>query len=113
MGTVYVARDRELDREVALKVLRDLDAPPSAVARMLAEAKIIAQLEHPGIVPVHDVGLLPGGRVFYVMKLVRGRRLDEHAGPEIPLTERLRLFEKLCDAAAFAHAHGVVHRDLS
>ncbi len=102
MGTIYIARDRELDREVAVKVL----SGPGA-----EEARILARLEHPGIVPVHDVGALPDGRVFYVMKLVRGRRLDEW-GQEQALGERLRAFQKLCEAVAFAHAHGVIHRDL-
>src|SRR6185369_12741981 len=70
-----------------------------------------ARLEHPGIVPVHDVGTLPDGRVFYAMKRVRGRRLDELA-PALDLTERLRVFGRICEAVAFAHAHAVIHRDL-
>jgi serine/threonine protein kinase len=61
---------------------------------------------------VHDSGLLPDGRFYYVMKLVRGRRLDEQAEQPTPLAERLRLFQKICDAVVFAHAHGVIHRDL-
>jgi serine/threonine protein kinase len=63
-------------------------------------------------VPVHDVGTLPDGRVFYVMRLVRGQRLDEHVRAQGSLPGRLRLFERACEAVAFAHAHGVVHRDL-
>jgi serine/threonine-protein kinase len=77
---------------------------------MVREARTLARLEHPGIVPVHDVGTLPDGRVFYAMKLVRGAPLD--ALPPTPLAERLRIVERLCEAVAFAHAHGVVHRDL-
>ncbi|HWW62778.1 MAG TPA: serine/threonine-protein kinase, partial [Thermoanaerobaculia bacterium] len=76
------------------------------------EARIIARLEHPGIVPVHDVGVLPDGRIFYAMKLVRGARLDEWARGQRSLTERLRAFVRVCEAVAFAHANGVVHRDL-
>ena len=72
---------------------------------------MLARLEHPGIVPVHDAGLLPDGRAFYAMKRVRGLRLDEHARA-VPLAERLRAFERICEAVAFAHAHGVIHRDL-
>jgi eukaryotic-like serine/threonine-protein kinase len=110
MGTVYRARDRELGREVAIKVIGS--AHPDAVRRMLREARVIARLEHPGIVPVHDVGSLPDGRVFYAMRLVRGTRLDEEMRSGRPLPELLRIFERVCDAVAFAHAHGVIHRDL-
>jgi eukaryotic-like serine/threonine-protein kinase len=112
MGAVFRAHDRELDRAVAVKVLH---APPENGAtqdRMVKEARILARLEHPSIVPVHDSGVLPDGRFFYAMKLVQGKRLDEGKGSATPLAERLRLFQKLCDAVAFAHAHGVIHRDL-
>ncbi len=111
MGTVWLARDRDLDREVALKVVHLPEGEGQETERMLREARILARLEHPGIVPVHDVGLLPDGRVFYAMKRVRGSRLDEHART-LPLTGRLRAFERICEAVAFAHAHGVIHRDL-
>jgi serine/threonine protein kinase len=112
MGIVFHARDRELDRPVALKVLIDGPDNAEARARMVKEARIIARLEHPSIVPVHDAGVLPDGRFFYAMKLVRGRRLDERVEPPLALAERLQLFQKICDAVAFAHAHGVIHRDL-
>jgi len=110
MGTVYRARDRDLAREVAVKVLDA--AHPDAERRLLREARVIARLEHPGIVPVHDAGTLPDGRVFYAMRLVRGSRLDEELASGRPLPELLRIFERVCDAVAFAHAHGVIHRDL-
>jgi serine/threonine protein kinase len=80
--------------------------------RLRAEARVLARLEHPGIVPVHDVGTLPDGRVFYVMKLVRGARLDEHARAHPDPRELLRVFERLCEAVAFAHERGLLHRDL-
>ncbi|MGH7719745.1 MAG: serine/threonine-protein kinase [Gemmatimonadaceae bacterium] len=112
MGAVYRARDRELDRHVALKVLGTPDPAPRDAARMLREARTLARLEHPGIVPVHDVGTLPDGRVYYAMKLVRGGRLDEHARATASLGELLRIFGRICEAVAFAHAHGVIHRDL-
>ena len=112
MGTVYVARDRDLDREVALKIVRAPVASREATARMLREARTLARLEHPGIVPVHDVGELPDGRLYYAMKLVRGGRLDEHARAGRPLPELLRIVGRICEAVAFAHAHGVIHRDL-
>jgi serine/threonine protein kinase len=110
MGTVFSARDRELDRDVAVKVLHA--RAPGAADRLLQEARILGRLEHPGIVPIHDVGTLPDGRVFYVMKLVRGTRLDHHVSAVGALADRLRIFDRLCDAVAFAHAHGIVHRDL-
>lgn len=94
MGVVYEAEDLELQRRVAIKVMSDDNREP----------RLIAQLEHPGIVPVHDSGVLPDGRVFYAMKLVRGRMLHSD--------DNLRLFLRLCEAVAFAHSRGVVHCDL-
>ena len=111
MGTVYVARDRVLDRDVAVKVLDLADQKGARAARMQKEAHILARLDHPGIVPVHDTGTLPDGRTFYVMKLVRGQRLDA-LNQQTSLAERLNVFGRVLDAVAFAHAQGVVHRDL-
>jgi aminoglycoside phosphotransferase (APT) family kinase protein len=110
MGVVYLARDTVLDREVALKVWDDLKAVSHE--READEARILARLEHPGIVPVHDFGRLPDGRLFYAMKRVRGDRLDRWMAIGRGVTERLGVFLRVCDAVAFAHAHGVVHRDL-
>jgi eukaryotic-like serine/threonine-protein kinase len=112
MGTVYLAEDRELNRLVAIKVLNTPEITEDLRSRMVREAQIIARLEHPGIVPVHDVGTLPDGRVFYAMKFVRGSRLDEYAAVNDSVRDRLRKFQAVCDAVAFAHAHGVIHRDL-
>lgn len=112
MGTVYVARDTVLQRDVAVKVLDVADRRGARAERLTREAHILARLDHPGIVPIHDSGLLPDGRAFYVMKLVRGRRLDQLAGASEPLALRLDAFARVLDAVAFAHAHGVVHRDL-
>jgi len=116
MGAVYLAEDPELNRQVALKVLHVVDPPGAGsgevVRRMWREARIIARLEHPGIVPVHDVGELPDGRVFYVMKLVQGRRLDQYRQSASPRSDLLRVFQKACEAVAFAHSQGVIHRDL-
>ena len=112
MGAVYLARDRALEREVALKVLRAPEPDASERARILREARILASLEHPGIVPVHDAGVLPDGRVFYVMKRVRGERLDDYARGGRSRVELLRVFRQVCEAVAFAHAAGVIHRDL-
>ena len=109
MGTIYWAEDTQLQRRVALKVLHLPEVSSDLSARMWREARVIAKLEHPSIVPVHDVGELPDGRVFYVMKFVQGQRLDQI---ETALPNRLRIFQKICEAVAFAHANGVIHRDL-
>ena len=109
MGIVFRARDRELDRDVAIKVTAW--QTESDAARLRREARTLASLEHPGIVPVHEVGRLPDGRVFLVMGLARGERLDAHAR-RLTLADRLRVFDRICDTVAFAHARGVIHRDL-
>ena len=100
MGVVYLAEDLELGRRVALKVLDKLD---------LDEARTLAALEHPGIVPVYDSGTMPDGRVFYAMRLVEGTRLDRYQDTRAGL---LRVFQRICETVAFAHARGMAHRDL-
>lgn len=112
MGNVYVAEDTALNRKVALKVLRVQDSHGELVARLMREAQTAAQLEHPGIIPIHDLGALPDGRVFYVTKLVQGQRLDEFAARTDSLNERLRVFERICEAVDYAHSRNVLHRDL-
>ncbi len=112
MGTVYLARDHSLDRDVALKVVNTAGPHPVLDGRLRSEARVLARLEHPGIVPVHDSGTLADGRTFYVMKLVRGAQLLDHLAGVERLDERLRIFERICEPVAFAHAQGVVHRDL-
>ncbi len=112
MGSVWEAEDPELGRVVALKVLDLPDAAGDLAARLKREARVLARLEHPGVVPVHDVGTLPDGRPWYAMKLVRGDRLDAAAALLPTLRERLRLFLRVCEPVAFAHARGIVHRDL-
>jgi serine/threonine-protein kinase len=142
MGTVYVAHDRVLDRDVAVKVLDLADRSGARASRILREAHILGRLEHPAIVPVHDAGTLSDGRTFYVMKLVRGQRLDQLVRPiasvtdgsisrsvdsisrsvdsisrsvdtpEMTLSDRLVMFGRILDAVAFAHSLGIVHRDL-
>lgn len=111
MGTVFRARDERLGRDVALKVCaldrgEDIDA-------LLAEARVLASLDHPGIVAIHDAGRLDDGRPFYVMSLIDGRTLAGHLETVPGLPDRLRLFDRLCDTMAFAHARGIVHRDLT
>jgi serine/threonine protein kinase len=112
MGVVWRARDALLDRDVAIKVIAPHLVDDTFSARLRREARILAQLEHPGVVPVHDVGVLDDGRAWYVMRLVRGTRLDAAAPTLGTRGDLLRIVERLCETIAFAHAHQVVHRDL-
>src|ERR1700740_1147223 len=112
MGTVYLAEDSTLGRRVALKILDLPELRTELSVRLLREAHILARLEHPGIVPVHDAGTLADGRVFYAMKFVEGERLDALAKRIDGIHERLRIFQRICEAVAFAHARGILHRDL-
>jgi len=115
MGRILVAFDAFLGREVAFKeLLREL-ADRDAARRFLREARITGQLEHPNIVPVHEVGQADDGTLYYTMRLVRGRTLTAALADCRGLAERLRYlgaFWNLCNAVAFAHSRGVVHRDL-
>jgi serine/threonine protein kinase len=103
MGVVYAAYDRELERRVALKVLE---------GALAAEARLIARLEHPAVVPVYETGVLPDGRFYYTMKLVAGERLDRYAAGPASLADRLRVLRRVTEVLAFAHSHGIIHRDL-
>ncbi|MBA4065820.1 MAG: hypothetical protein C0501_19295 [Isosphaera sp.] len=118
MGVVYRARDAGLARDVAVKLLlARFPAGGPAARRFADEARITAQLQHPGVPPVHDLGSLPDGRPFLAMKLIKGRTLaDLLAGrgrqrPEAS-PNLVAVFEGVCQAVGYAHAHGVVHRDL-
>jgi len=112
MGVVYLAEDVVLGRRLALKVLDLPDTSGELVARLLREASILATLEHPGIVPVHDAGTLDDGRAFYAMKFVEGTRLDHLDAQKETLFDLLRIFMRICETVSFAHARGVLHRDL-
>lgn len=121
MGVIMTARDAILQREVVIKFMRD-SSRPTTVARFYQEAQITAQLEHPNIVPVHELALNEQNQPFYTMKRVRGLSLkkvleglannDPVAIWQWPLSALLTVFQKVCDAIAFAHASGVIHRDL-
>jgi serine/threonine-protein kinase len=117
MGVVLKGRDVDLGRDVAVKVLleRHLDRP-EVVRRFVEEAQIGGQLQHPGIVPVYELGRLPDGRLYIAMKLIRGRTLAEllegRADPAADRAPHLATFEQACQAVGYAHACGVVHRDL-
>ena len=120
-GTVWSVADRDFLRQVAIKTMHERDRLPEDVSRFVHEAQITAQLEHPGVVPVHDLQVLPDGTVFYVMKRIEGQTLaDLMPDPErVSLTgldrQRLDLLDivlKVLDTVAFAHSRGVIHRDL-
>jgi serine/threonine protein kinase len=111
MGSVWLAEDTVLKRRVALKVL-DLAPPADDLdVRLLREARILAGLEHPGMVPVHDAGTLADGRAFCCMKYVEGQTLAQHIAT-LNLPDRLRLLERIAEPLDFAHARGFIHRDL-
>lgn len=112
MGVVWRAHDRELDRDVAVKVLAEHVDDPSLEARLRREARILARLEHPGIVAVHDAGTFEDGGGWYAMRLVRGEALDVAARRWSSPGDVLRVMERLCETVAYAHAKGVLHRDL-
>jgi serine/threonine protein kinase len=117
MGVIFRARDTRLNREVAIKLLReDCRADAAVCARFVAEAQITGQLQHPGIPAVHELGQLPDGRPFLAMKLVKGRTLHEllreRGDPSQERGRFLAIFEQVCQAVGYAHAHRVIHRDL-
>jgi serine/threonine protein kinase len=113
MGVVWRARDLVLERDVAIKVLADHLDGEELTERLRREARILARLEHPGIVPVHDAGTLEDGRAWYAMRLVRGTALREAAASIPTLGQALRLTMQLAETVGFAHAQGVLHRDLT
>jgi tetratricopeptide (TPR) repeat protein len=117
MGAVLAGRDPELDRPLAVKVLLPECAGDAGLERrFLAEAQICGRLQHPGVVPVYDVGRLADGRPFFTMKLVKGRTLAEllaaRPTPSDDLARFVGVFEQVCQAVAYAHSRGVLHRDL-
>ena len=111
MGVVMVARQLSLDRLVAIKMLTDEEPGPEDRDRFIAEAVVTGELDHPNIVPIHDLGIDSAGRLFYAMKWVRGtpwNRILRDRSRE----ENLETLLRVCDAVAFAHSRGVIHRDL-
>jgi serine/threonine protein kinase len=114
MGVIYAARDRVLNRDVAVKLLIDrFSAQSNTARRFVEEAQIASQLQHPGVAPVHDLGTLPNGRPFLVMKLIKGRTLAEILSREKPQTSTLvEWFHGIARTIAYAHNKSVIHRDL-
>ena len=121
MGAILDAREATTGRTVAMKVMLD-GSSPDDLSRFIGEARATAQLEHPNIVPVHELSVDENEQVFYTMKFVRGvtlRQVVEELAAgraetvrQFPLATLLTIFQKACDAIAFAHSRGVLHRDL-
>ncbi len=117
VGVVYKGRDQDLGRDVAMKVLRpEYASRPEILERFIEEAQIGGQLQHPGIVPVYEIGLQHGERPYFAMKLVKGETLavllGRRAQPADDRRRFLAVFEQICQTLAYAHARNVVHRDL-
>lgn len=117
VGTVHAAWDVHLDREVALKVLRqEHQNRPEIALRFLKEARITSRLQHPGVVAIYEVGTSPDELPFFVMQLIHGKTLDQILNSRSDLiTDRTRLldiFFQVCQVVAYAHSQGVIHRDL-
>ncbi len=122
LGVVLSARDRDIGRRVAIKQLRPDRRSPAALLRFAEEVRTVGTLDHPNIVPIHDVGVDAEGSPYFVMKHVDGVTLQEvldqlrAANPEAhghwTFTRRIEVFRKVLEAVGFAHDRGVVHRDI-
>ncbi len=117
MGAVLMGRDPDLGRDLAVKVLLDAHRDnPELVLRFVEEAQIAGQLQHPGVVPVYELGKLADSRPYFSMKLVRGRTLAEvlhdRPDPAHELSTHVATWLQICQTMAYAHARGVIHRDL-
>lgn len=113
MGAIRLANDVALRRQVAIKSMLAGDASTEELARFIEEAQITGQLDHPGIVPIYEIGVDADGQPFYTMQFVRGRDLQAVLKEdELSLRQLLNILNRVCDAVAFAHSRGVLHRDL-
>lgn len=128
MGEVFRVNDRDLHRNLAVKIIRrELVGNPRAAARFVAEAQVTGQLQHPGIVPVHDIGRLADGRLYFTMREVRGQELGQviaelhESRTELgwhttrngwTFRRVIDAFHKVCVTIAYAHSRGVIHRDI-
>jgi serine/threonine protein kinase len=122
VGEVVMARDNDIERYVAVKRLRPELQGTTALARFVEEIRVVGQLEHPSIVPIHDVGLDEKGQFFFVMKYVNGETLDSiikklAAGDPVyheryPFERRVEIFVAVLEAMAYAHDKGYIHRDI-
>ncbi len=117
MGAIIKGRDVDLGRDLAIKVLLDAHKDkPEVVQRFIEEAQIGGQLQHPGIVPVYELGQFGDQRPFFSMKLVKGETLagllSARKSPTADRAKYLGIFEHVCQTMAYAHSRGVIHRDL-
>ena len=123
MGAIYNAHDLNIHRAVAMKVMLSPErATRDQIVRFVHEAQVTGQLEHPNIVPVHEISQDREDNLFYTMKLIDGRTLadiiqkiregDKETLAAFPFSHLLSVFMRACDAVAYAHSRGVVHRDL-
>jgi len=122
MGAILEGDDCKLGRKIAVKVMLTAGADGDLARRFVQEAAVLGRLQHPNIVPIHDLGRDARGQLYYTMKLVKGRTLqnilndlrdqDPATMREHTLASLLTVFHKVCDALAFAHSQGVLHRDL-
>ena len=117
MGAVLKGRDPDLGRDVAIKVLReDLRDNGDLVRRFVEEAQIGGQLQHPGVVPIYELGTFADQRPYFSMKLVKGQTLADllaaRSGPADDLPRFLSIFAAIAQTMAYAHTRGVIHRDL-
>jgi serine/threonine-protein kinase len=117
MGAVFKGRDPDLGRDLAIKVLLDEHREkPELIRRFIEEAQIAGQLQHPGVVPVYELGTFADQRPYFTMKLIKGRTLAEilaeRDGPAEDRSRLLAVFHQVCQTVAYAHARGVIHRDL-
>src|SRR5262249_10788926 len=117
MGAILKGRDPDLGRDIAVKVLLETHAGKTELLqRFVEEAQIAGQLQHPGIVPVYELGQFADRRPYFTMKLVKGqtlaRLLAQRKEPSQERPRFLKVFEQVCQTLAYAHARGVLHRDL-
>lgn len=122
MGTIFKTTDVNTGREIAMKMAVNADNEELSLVRLLHEAKVTANLEHPNIIPVHEISCDTNDDVYYTMKYVQGDSLgcvldklvqgDKEYLNRFPLIRLLNIFLRVCDGVAFAHSKGVIHRDL-
>ena len=121
MGIIYQAKDHGLQRNTVLKVIQSDEENSELYNQFIEEARITGLLEHPNIIPVHDIGVLNKNQLFFSMKYIEGLELndiidglydDDPRFYHYSLYKLLTIFRKVCDAAAFAHSKGIIHRDI-